>query len=105
MVKEKVAADSAQNHIVYSTQHWDHLKKIRESALSIMKAISHLNPSIHGSICRGDVKESSDIDIIFFDVIPEFLIEKALQELDLVLVERTLVQATPLSAVKAHPPQ
>ncbi|MHA2407272.1 MAG: nucleotidyltransferase domain-containing protein [Candidatus Ranarchaeia archaeon] len=102
MVKEKVAAHSVQNSVVYSSKHWNLLRKLRESAVSIMEALVDLNPSIHGSICRGDIRESSDIDIIFFDVIPEFRIEKSLQDLELDLLERTLIQATPLSAVKAH---
>jgi predicted nucleotidyltransferase len=102
LVKEKVAAQSAQNTVVYSTAHWNLLRKLRESTVSLMEALALLNPSVHGSICRGDIKETSDIDIIFFDVIPEYKIEKALQELKLDLMERTLIQATPLSAVKAH---
>ncbi len=102
LVKEKVAGLSTRREVIYSDEDWELFKNLRTSALPLLDALSPLNPAIHGSLCRGDVKESSDIDIVFFDTIPEFLIEESLRPLDLAIMERSLVQATPLSAVKAH---
>jgi predicted nucleotidyltransferase len=57
---------------------------------------------IHGSICRGDVTEQSDIDVYLPSVIPSFSVEFALTEAGFQIIHRELVHATPFHAIKAH---
>jgi predicted nucleotidyltransferase len=61
-----------------------------------------LDTLAHGSLCRGDVSESSDIDIYLPRVLPSFAVEFALQQEGFSILHRELVHATPFHAIKAH---
>ena len=62
----------------------------------------HLQAIVHGSIARGDVRDSSDIDIFIPEVQNSFLVETALQQAKISANTRFIVQATPNYAMKAH---
>jgi predicted nucleotidyltransferase len=61
-----------------------------------------LETLVHGSLCRGDVSESSDVDIYLPRVLPSFTVEFAVQQGGFSIVHRELVHATPFHAIKAH---
>lgn len=44
-------------------EYWRRLSDMRNEALGLMEAVSDLNPRLVGSVWRGIVKPSSDIDI------------------------------------------
>jgi len=90
--------------VIYSKVQWNHLKKLRQQAVAIMKNLDkvHLYSIVHGSIARGDVKKDSDIDIFIPEVQNSFLIETALEKADIKINSRIIVQATPNYAMKAH---
>jgi predicted nucleotidyltransferase len=69
-----------------------------------MKALhaEGMNPSIHGSIARGDVDKESDIDVILESVIASYRVELALSRHDYTMVSRKITQATPSHSPKAH---
>ncbi|HID16398.1 MAG TPA: hypothetical protein EYP16_06330 [Candidatus Atribacteria bacterium] len=90
--------------VIYSKEHWKLLEKLRRKAIKIMQILSNagLKPIIHGSIARGDVKTTSDIDIVIPYQTPSFKIEATLEQAGINPQQRILVQATPKHAVKAH---
>jgi len=62
----------------------------------------HLNSTVHGSVARGDVNSSSDVDVFVAEVQNSFLVETALQKAGIKANARLIVQATPTYAMKAH---
>jgi len=62
----------------------------------------HIRSIVHGSIARGDVNSSSDIDIFIPDPPSSFQIETALEYAKINIETRTVVQATPAYAMKAY---
>lgn len=102
MPREKVAAHYIIREITYDTQIWDIFHQKRKIALELMKVLQKFNPFVHGSIARGDIKPTSDIDIIIPHIIDEFKLIQPLESINYEIKERWLVQATPLSAIKAN---
>ncbi len=84
----------------YDDAHWSLLEELREKALDIMKKLekSGIISYVYGSLARGDISKTSDIDIIILDTIPSYRIEIAVGH----GVMRELVQATPSSVLKGH---
>ncbi len=103
-MKYKIVKRGDVKEVIYDKEHWNLLLKLRRKALGIMKILKNegLEPIIHGSIARGDVKKTSDIDIVIPYVIPSFKIEIALEKAGIYPQKRELVQATPNHAIKAH---
>jgi len=90
--------------IVYDSKRWLLLRNLREKAAVLMEALEafHFKPVVHGSIARGDVKQSSDVDVFVPEVQNSFLVETALEKAKIRVSARLMVQATPLYAMKAH---
>jgi predicted nucleotidyltransferase len=90
--------------IEYSEEHWKLLAELRSKAQSIMSALEKHNVKslIYGSITRGDVSQSSDIDLFIPYEIPAFSIELALEQERMKIYGRKIVQATPKHLVKGH---
>lgn len=90
--------------VTYTSARWAQLHALRAKALPVMAALeaSHLPSTVHGSLARGDVKESSDIDIFIPEVQSSFQVETALEKANINCNRRFLVQATPNYAMKAH---
>ncbi|MFW9807698.1 MAG: nucleotidyltransferase domain-containing protein [Candidatus Thorarchaeota archaeon] len=84
----------------YDSVHWKHLQFLRNKALRVMHKIESggFIPFVYGSVARGDISQSSDIDIIIFRPIPSYRLELVLEQ----SVKRELVQATPSMVLKAH---
>lgn len=59
---------------------------------------SGIHSLVHGSVARGDVTESSDVDIIIPQVISSYRLEIVLGP----VLQRELVQATPSMVLKGH---
>lgn len=90
--------------IIYDERRWRLLKQLRLKTVEIMETLDscHLRSIVHGSIARGDVSETSDIDV-FLPVPPSsFIIETALERSGFPVQQRTIVQATPLYALKGY---
>lgn len=105
MPREKTARrDTGSQDVTYTADRWSHLSTLRWRALEIMGALDPIGvePLIHGSICRGDVSEKSDVDIYIPSVVPSFSVEFALTEAGYQIIHRELVHATPFHAIKAH---
>ncbi len=87
-------------HVQYEKSHWDYLKTLRRNALEIVRSIKSIsvNPYVHGSVARGDISKSSDIDIIIPRPVSSYRLELVLGQ----AVKRELVQATPSMVLKGH---
>jgi hypothetical protein len=86
--------------IEYTNSHWVLLEKLRNHALGIIQNMDSIaiRSYAYGSIARGDVNKSSDIDIIVPYPVSSYKIEVALGG----SLRRELVQATPSTVMKGH---
>lgn len=87
--------------VIYNSHHWNLLGQIRKRAIEIIRKIESSGisqPAVHGSVARGDVSESSDVDIIIPHPISSYRLELALGH----ALHRELVQATPTTVLKGH---
>jgi predicted nucleotidyltransferase len=90
--------------ISYDSKQWDILKELRTKAFQIMEALerSNVESVVHGSIARGDVSETSDIDIFLPSISSSFSLEIALERAGFQTIQRKILQATPLYAMKGY---
>ncbi|MHA1359477.1 MAG: hypothetical protein ACTSQI_14805 [Candidatus Helarchaeota archaeon] len=100
LVKEKVARHFLEGSIRYTEEHWALFQELRGNAYPILETLKSYAPLLHGSIARGDISKTSDIDVILPRQVKEFQISAAMDAIDYTPSERWLVQATPLSAIK-----
>ena len=100
----KPTKPSDYKEVTYTAERWQLLKTLRSQAEKIMTAFEefHLRSIVHGSIARGDVKKTSDIDVFIGEVQNSFLVETALEKRQIPINARYIVQATPNCAMKAH---
>jgi len=103
MTKKPVKRDE-RVEVVYDKNRWDLLRELRFQTVQIMEILDkfHLRSIVHGSIARGDVSETSDIDVFLPDPPSSFMIETVLERSGVQVNRRIVVQATPLYAVKGH---
>jgi predicted nucleotidyltransferase len=90
--------------VIYDRKRWNLLKELRFKTVQIMEILDkfHLRSIVHGSIARGDVSETSDIDIFLPDPPSSFTIETVLERSSVPVNRRLVVQATPLYAMKGY---
>lgn len=90
--------------VVYTEERWQFLRRKRSRALAIMTALVQrgLAPVVHGSVARGDVRASSDVDVFIPRPVPSYLVEVALAEAGFSWQYREVVKATPLYVTKAY---
>ncbi len=86
--------------VQYDQDHWNHLSTLRTNALEIVNSIKSIdvNPYVYGSVARGDISKSSDIDIIVPRQVSSYKLELVLGQ----PLKRELVQATPSMVLKGH---
>jgi hypothetical protein len=89
--------------VIYSEERWNQFAALRRKAAELMKVLvsSNFSPIIYGSIARGDVGKSSDIDVFIPQPVSSVAVEMALERADIKPRRRILVQATPSYALKA----
>ncbi|MCW4050712.1 MAG: nucleotidyltransferase domain-containing protein [Candidatus Bathyarchaeota archaeon] len=90
--------------VTYSSEHWELLKKLRAQAADMMSplTLAHINAVVYGSIARGDVKKTSDIDIFISTPPSPTMIEATLERGGVKAKSRLIIQATPSYAAKAY---
>jgi predicted nucleotidyltransferase len=103
-VARKPVKHAEQIEVIYDAGHWKLLRQLRSKALDIMETLEacHLSSIVHGSIARGDVSETSDIDVFMPSPPSSFSIETCLERSGFTAINRTVVQATPIYALKGH---
>jgi len=93
-----------QLEIFYNKKRWKLLKQLRSKTVQLMEILDkcHLRSIVHGSIPRGDVSETSDIDVFLPDSHSSFIIETALERSGFQVYNRKIIQATPTYALKGY---
>ncbi|MBN1329282.1 MAG: DNA polymerase subunit beta [Candidatus Heimdallarchaeota archaeon] len=101
-IKPKTTTDYTV--VLYTQNQWLRLQKIREKATKLMGELKtqNIQSIIYGSVCRGDVSDTSDIDLFVPYQISSFKIELALQQEGRDIYGKKIVQATPKHLVKAQ---
>jgi len=86
--------------IVYDEAHWKTLADLRARAIDVMESLqaAGIQSFVYGSIARGDISKTSDIDIIVPNPISSYRLEVTLGK----GIHRELVQATPTMVLKGH---
>jgi len=104
MMSKKPVKRAERVEVVYDNGHWELLSQFRSKAVELMQTLDncHLRSIVHGSIARGDVSKTSDIDLFLPDPPSSFVIETLLEQSGFTVNERTIVQATPLYALKGY---
>jgi predicted nucleotidyltransferase len=90
--------------VTYNNEHWQQLRTYRQKAAELIGILERrqLQTIVHGSIARGDVKQTSDIDIFIPNPPSSFLIETALEQEKIRVNTRMVIQATPSYTMKAY---
>lgn len=90
--------------VIYDQTRWKLLKQLRSKTVQLMEMLekAHLRSIVHGSIARGDVSETSDIDVYLPSPPSSFAIEMAIERSGFRNYQRKIVQATPLYALKGY---
>jgi len=104
LARWKVKKSPEYVEVYYNEVQWRLLREKREKAREVMKALKSRGvfSVVHGSIARGDVTPSSDIDVFIPFTIPSYIVELSLEEAGFKPYRRLLVQATPSSTPKAY---
>jgi predicted nucleotidyltransferase len=90
--------------ITYSADHWELFRAIRQRAMRITGLFAEEGFATYtfGSVARGDIKATSDVDIILQQRIPTFRVEIILDQAEIPVLEKKIVQATPNDVIKAN---
>jgi len=90
--------------VVYNKRRWKLLQELRSKTLELMETLDKCNirSIVHGSIARGDVSETSDVDVFLLEPPSSFIIETALERSGFEVQQRKMIQATPLYAPKGY---
>ncbi len=96
--------DNIGQEIYYNEQRWAIFKKKRIRALEIIDSLQELSGLmiVIGSVARGDVKVSSDIDIFIPSSIQSYKLEYLLEKKGYTVYGKEIIQATPNYAPKAY---
>jgi len=103
-VTKKPVKRAERVEVVYDKKRWKLLRELRSKTVEIMEILDkfHVRSIVHGSIARGDVSETSDIDVFLPDPPSSFMIETVLERSVVQVIRRIVVQATPFYAVKGY---
>ncbi len=95
---------SERVELVYNEAHWARLHSLRGEASILMKPLAsvHIECIAYGSLARGDVKSTSDVDVFIPSPPAPELVEAALERKGLRASERVIIQATPGYAAKGY---
>jgi predicted nucleotidyltransferase len=95
---------SERIEVTYEEERWDLLRSLRGEAATLMHPLAsiHVDCIAYGSLARGDVKPTSDVDIFIPNPPAPELVEAALEREGVKVSEREIVQATPGYAAKGY---
>jgi len=104
MAREKTAKEVTEKDIVYSKKQWQIFERLRNEAKEILQCLkkNNIEAIIHGSLARGDVNAKSDIDVFIIDNISSFKLEMALEQNNILVYKKEIVQATAWQLIKSH---
>ncbi len=102
--KHKVVRVPEFKEVIYDKSRWELLKDLRREAQKIMLTLNRcgFSPIVHGSIARGDVSKRSDIDVVIPYTVQPYLVLTCIENSDLHIYSKYIIQATPASTPKAY---
>jgi len=64
-MRRKVAEMGPPREVTYGPETWETLRKLRERASAVLNQLAKydIEGRVFGSVARGDVKPSSDVDV------------------------------------------
>ena len=101
-MRRKTAEMGPRREIKYTPEAWEQLRTLRLRASEILEALHarNIDGAVFGSVARGDVKPTSDVDIFIPFVVSSMQVALSLEHFN--ILDRSIVQATPRALVKAH---
>ncbi len=95
---------SERVEVVYDGERWALFRSLRGEASRLMRPLVsvHIECIAYGSLARGDVKPTSDVDIFVPNPPAPELVEAALEREGIRASERVIIQATPGYAAKGY---
>jgi predicted nucleotidyltransferase len=101
-LRRKTAEMGERREVIYDDARWETLRRLRSRAREVLKALdaAGLDAMVFGSVARGDVKPTSDVDIFIPRVASSMQVLLALDEFH--VLGTTITQATPRALVKAN---
>lgn len=90
--------------VIYDEKRWDLLAKLRSRAIRLAEDLSRcgINAVAHGSLARGDVTPTSDVDMVVTYLIQPYKIIFCLEKHNHTIHKQYIVKATPASTPKAY---
>lgn len=100
-MRRKTAEMGERREVVYDAARWKQLKEKRARAAEVLEALAacQIDGFVFGSVARGDVKPSSDVDIFIPTIASSVTVTLCLEPAG--VLGMSVVQATPRSLVKA----
>ena len=104
MPRAKIQYEPIDLSVVYDEKQWDlfHSKRDLVKNFATPLDAAGLQFFVYGSVARGDVNPLSDIDIIIMQKLSSFQIESILDQANIQILGKEIVQVTPGDAIKAH---
>ena len=90
--------------VVYDEGRWSLLRELRDEAKEMMRPLAerHIGALLYGSIARGDVSPTSDIDIFIPNPPAPTILEALIEGAGYGIESREIIQATPSYAAKGY---
>jgi len=104
MPRNKVKRVPEYREVIYDDKRWKLLKEKRRIAIKLMEALKNcgLTSIVHGSVARGDVRETSDVDVFIPIHGITHLVELCLEKHGFKPCYKLIIQATPANTPKAY---
>jgi len=101
-MRHKTGEMGERREITYDADRWTTLKEKRARAVEVLGELAarRIDAFVFGSVARGDVKPSSDVDVFIPDTVSSVPVMLSLDPLGVLGI--SVVQATPRSLVKAN---
>lgn len=100
MPREKIVRHVGREFHRYSEDEWNLLKNLRITTIEILKILEYtgIKAFVHGSVARGDISDTSDIDIHIPVQVPSYKLDLID---DLQFTDHRIMMGTPNSTIRA----
>lgn len=102
--RHKVQKTPEFREVIYGDPTWKLLGELRAKAVKVVEALNDcgFNAVVHGSLARGDVTPSSDIDVVITYLVQPYKVVLCLENSGFTIYKQYIVKATPAATPKAY---